>query len=155
MIRRLDHTDPKIAQNIRDVFQVSYTVEAELLKAIDFPPLQKTLDNFLKSENNFYGFLDNDKLIAVIEVHFESSCTHIQSLVVSPSYFRRGIAQNLIGHIFDNNKSELYTVETGKDNLPAIQLYQKFGFVKSKEYDTDHGVRKVRLEKKTKNKLEF
>jgi ribosomal protein S18 acetylase RimI-like enzyme len=38
------------------------------------------------------------------------------------------------------------TVETGLDNKPAIALYESFGFKEVKQYDTDHGIRKIRFE---------
>jgi len=39
-------------------------------------------------------------------------------------------------------------VETGLKNEPTTQLYLKLGFREVYQYDTDHGVRKVRFEKK-------
>ncbi|MEJ2584117.1 MAG: hypothetical protein P8Z38_03455 [Robiginitalea sp.] len=39
-------------------------------------------------------------------------------------------------------------METGLDNGPATALYRKFGFREILQYDTDHGVRKVRFEKR-------
>ena len=36
MIKRLEQTDLEIAKTIRSLFQLSYKIEAKLLKAIDF-----------------------------------------------------------------------------------------------------------------------
>ena len=38
-----------------------------------------------------------------------------------------------------------FTVETGIDNRPAIKLYTSLGFEEQRQWDTDHGVRKVQL----------
>jgi len=146
MIVNLDHTSIEVSKKIHSIFQVSYAVEAELLQAIDFPPLKRSLDNFLNSNSNFYGIEVGKELAGVIEVKTEGEATHIQSLVVHPKFFRQGIAQNLIIFVFNNYDSNVFTVETGVDNAPAITLYKKFQFKEVKQWDTDHGVRKVRFE---------
>ena len=77
------------------------------------------------------------------------SFTHIQSLVVSPKFFRQGVAQKLMEFVLESCDSKLFTVETGLENRPATELYRKFGFVEVKQWDTGHGVRKIKFEKKT------
>lgn len=42
----------------------------------------------------------------------------------------------------------IFTVETGIDNQPAIKLYESFGFQELEQWDTNHGIRKVRFEKR-------
>jgi len=147
MIRKLNNKIIEVSKKIYSVFQVSYAVEAKLIKAIDFPPLKRTLDNFLYSETAFYGFWKDNELAAVIEIKSDAHTTLIQSLVVDPKYFRQGIAAQLITFIFDEYNSKVFNVETGAANKPAIQLYEKFGFKEIKQWDTNHGVRKVRFEK--------
>lgn len=147
MIQKLDHTSINIAEKIRSVFQVSYAVEADLLKAIDFPPLKRSLANFLKSETHFYGYFQDDELAAVVEIKSENSNTHIQSLVVDLYYFRQGIGEKLVLFIFKTYNTTTFSVETGLANLPAISLYKKFGFIETKQWDTDHDIRKIRFEK--------
>lgn len=147
MIQKLDHTSANIAEKIRSVFQVSYPVEADLLKAIDFPPLKRSLANFLKSETHFYGYFQDDELAAVAEIKSENSNTHIQSLVVDPYYFRQGIGKKLVSFIFEIYTTTTFSVETGLANLPATSLYKKFGFIETKQWDTNHGIRKIRFEK--------
>ena len=152
MIRKLNHQDPDVAKKIRAVFQVSYAVEAKLLNAIDFPPLKRTLDEYLETETQFYGFWKDNALAAVVEIKRYEETTHIQSLVVDPKYFRQGIAHQLTAFVFNTFDSEKYMVETGLANKPAVMLYKKHGFKEVMQYDTDHGIRKIRLESKGKNK---
>ena len=147
MIQKLDHANVAVAQKIRSVFQVSYAIEADLLKAIDFPPLKRSLVNFLKSETDFYGYFQDDDLAAAVELKNENNNTHIQSLVVDPYYFRQGIGEKLVGFIFKTYNTPTFSVETGLANLPARSLYKKFGFIETKQWDTGHGVRKIRFEK--------
>ena len=153
MISRLEHTSDETAQRIRAVFQVSYAVEAKLLKAKNFPPLQRKLNEFLESDTFFYGYFKEDSLTAVIEIDIREDATHIQSLGVAPTYFRQGIASALLDFVLEKYPLKLITVETGLDNEPATQLYQGFGFKKTKEWDTNHGVRKIAFEliRRTRN----
>ena len=146
MIKKIDHTQLHMARAIRKIFRVSYAVEAELLKAIDFPPLKRSLAAFLESKNDFFGFFSEGQLAGVVEVDVEKDATHIQSMVVDPQYFRQGIGTALVRFVLKHYDCERFTVETGLENGPATALYRNFGFVPIHEYDTDHGIRKVRFE---------
>lgn len=147
MIQLLNHQYFEVAQQVRAIFQVSYAVEADLLQAVDFPPLKRKISEFLTCEADFYGFSIEGVIAAVIEIKTDMKAIHIQSLVVDPYYFRRGIANKLMQFVLEKYKAHLFTVETGVLNIPAIQLYTKLGFVETQQWDTDHGVRKVRFEK--------
>jgi len=148
MIVKLQNANLAIATKIRSVFQVSYAVEAEILKAVDFPPLKRNLESFLSSSNTFYGYLTDEELVAVAEIDDTNKAIHIQSLVVDPAFFRQGIASKLVEFVLNSYDSKLFTVETGLENKPAIALYKKFNFKEVKQWDTDHGVRKIRFERK-------
>ena len=148
MIIQINNKKGKIAKEIRAIFQVSYTVEAKMLKAVDFPPLQRTVSQFLTSDSEFYAYYVTKNIAGVIEIYNDEDLTHIQSLVVYPKYFRNGIGRKLVQFILDTYKLKIFTVETGIDNYPAIKLYESFGFQEQKQWDTNHGVRKVRFEKR-------
>ncbi len=147
MIIKIDHTKIEIAYEIRNIFQVSYSVEAKLLRAVDFPPLKRTISEFIDSCSIFYAYYFNDKVVGVIEIKSNKHSTHIQSLVVHPEYFRKSIGRQLVHFILDKYNSNLFTVETGRDNFPAIKLYKQLGFSKQDEWDTEHGVVKISLKK--------
>ncbi len=148
MIITLNHTSEIVSKDIRAVFQASYAVEAKLLQVVDFPPLHRELHAFVQCVNTFYGYQIEDKLIAVLELKQHAEYAHIQSLVVLPEYFRRGIGSALIHHALKHHDDAVFVVETGLANLPATALYESLGFVKTKEYDTDHLIRKVAFELK-------
>ena len=148
MIVKIDNKRNEIAQEIRRIFQASYTIEAEMLKAIDFPPLKRTMSQFLDSNSEFYAYYLIENIAGVIEIENDEDLTHIQSLVVYPKYFRNGIGRKLVQFILDNYKAKIFTVETGIDNHPAIKLYKSFGFQEQEQWDTNHGVRKVRFKKR-------
>lgn len=146
MIKQLKNKEKEVSEKIRSVFQVSYAVEAKLLKATNFPPLQRPLEDYIKSNTEFFGFLKNEALAGVIEIDHNKNTTHICSLVVDPFFFRQGIARKLMEFTLNTFESNIYSVETGVDNGPASELYKKFGFTEVKQWDTNHGVRKIRFE---------
>jgi len=145
MIKKLDHTNLAIATKMSAVFQVSYAVEAKLLNAVNFPPLQRPLESYIESTTTFFGYHIKDEIVGIIEVSSKEKRTHINSLVVSPRFFRQGIGRNLIDYILQNFSSKIFTVETGLENIPASKLYTSFHFKEVKQWDTDHGVRKIRF----------
>ena len=136
MIQKLQNNNIEIAEKIRAVFQLSYKIEAELLNAVDFPPLKRTIENFVISETAFFGYLKEKELAAVIEITTNNEFTHINSLVVDPHFFRQGIAKKMMEFVFETFDSKLFIVETGLENGPATQLYKKFGFQEVKREPT-------------------
>jgi len=147
MIIKINNKKKKIANQIQNIFQASYTVESQLLNAVDFPPLKRTISQFLHSNTEFYAYYINKNIAGVIEIENNQDLTHIQSLVVYPNYFRKGIGRTLVQFVLDIYNTKIFTVETGLENYPAIQLYTSFGFKKQNQWDTNHGVIKVRFKK--------
>ena len=147
MVLNISHTQPEQAQEIRRIFQISYIVEAKLLGATYFPPLHRSLEQFINCANDFFGYYDEHTLVAVIEMKHEKHHMHIQSLVVDPMYFRRGIASQLITYVLAHYEKDIFTVETGRDNPPARRLYESFGFVLQKTYTAAENIVKVRYQK--------
>ncbi|CAI8399765.1 MAG: Uncharacterised protein [Flavobacterium sp. SCGC AAA160-P02] len=150
MIKKLRNKDKDTSQKMRTVFQVSYAVEAELLNAIDFPPLQRTLESYIESNTIFFGYMKNQEIAGVVEISHNKNNTHINSLVVAPKFFRQGIATKLMQFVISTFDSESFTVETGLLNSPASALYKKFNFKEVKQWDTNHGVRKIKFERTNK-----
>ncbi len=147
MIKKLQNNDAEVSKKIHSVFQVSYAVEAKLLNATDFPPLKRSIANFVESRTAFYGYFVAEKLAGVIEIEHNASFTSINSLVVAPNFFRRGIGSQLIKFVFNTYNSEQFVVETGLENGPATKLYKSFGFKEVKQWDTDFGIRKIKFER--------
>jgi ribosomal protein S18 acetylase RimI-like enzyme len=147
MIEKLQNSNLEVAEKIRAVFQVSYKVEAKLLNAVDFPPLKRPIEEYVNCSNQFFGFVKDNELAAVVEIIHNEEYTHIRSLVVDPAFFRLGIASKLMEFTLDTFNSSLFIVETGLANAPATDLYKKFNFQVVKEWDTEFGIRKIKMER--------
>ncbi|GAA4270643.1 GNAT family N-acetyltransferase [Hyunsoonleella aestuarii] len=151
MIERLENNDIEVSKRIRTVFQSSYKVEAKLLNATDFPPLKRPLKSYVNSNTEFFGYLKDGELAGVIEIYHNNSFTDINSLVVSPTFFRQGIARKLMEFVFNTFDSNLFVVETGLENGPATELYKKFDFKEVKQWNTEQGIRKIKFERRINN----
>ena len=77
MIKKLQHTNLEISREMRAVFQVSYAVEAQLLNAVNFPPLQRPLKNYVESNTTFFGYHIKDDIVGVIEVSSNEKATPV------------------------------------------------------------------------------
>jgi ribosomal protein S18 acetylase RimI-like enzyme len=86
--------------------------------------------------NDNFVCMDNDKIIAHITYNPKSKrrngSIYMVNLTVLPEYRRQGIAQKLIytanNYYVDNGYTLLTSLNVDKDNIPAINLYQKVGF---------------------------
>jgi ribosomal protein S18 acetylase RimI-like enzyme len=143
MIKLLHQQKSSVAKQIYRTFQASYAVEADLLGSDDFPPLKRTVKDIVESNTSFYGYLKKDVLMAVMEIQTNKTHIHIQSLTVDPQYFRQGIGNSLLNFAIDSFPSEAFTVETGLGNIPAIRLYENFGFIRQKIWMTEVGIEKI------------
>ena len=145
MILKLDNSDDVVAQQIYRVFQCSYKIEADLIGTSNFPPLSRSATDIAQSSTCFYGFVDNQCLAAVIEIAYENHHLEIHSLTVDPQFFRKGIAAKVMEYILDLYEYSEAIVETAVVNIPAIKLYQKYGFVEFKQWTPAHGIPKVAM----------
>ena len=147
MIALLDHHCEGVAKAIYDVFQLSYKVEASLIGVDDFPPLERDATHIQSSTSQFLGYQMGDDVVAVVEYSQDGSTLCIDSLVVHPRYFRRGLASQLLRSLLTRVDWQVADVETAAANGPALTLYQKHGFSESEFWRTADGIEKVRLMK--------
>jgi len=145
MITKLENSNEIIANQIHTIFQSSYKVEAQLIGVHDFPPLLRSVKDIVNSKTDFYGFNDNNCLAAIIEIEIDEKHLDIHSLTVDPKYFRKGIADKLINYVLKTFDLTVAIVETASVNQPAINLYERNGFVEFKKWTPSHGIEKVAM----------
>jgi GNAT superfamily N-acetyltransferase len=141
----LDHRSHVTANRIYDLFQCSYQVEAELIGATGFPPLERSAWEVQTARSCFLGQWIGADLAAVLEYSCDETHLSIDSLVVHPHYFRRGIASRILRSVLEQADWQTADVETAAGNAPAIALYEKFGFYPARLWTSEDGIEKVQL----------
>jgi ribosomal protein S18 acetylase RimI-like enzyme len=141
----LDHRSYETANRIHDLFQCSYQVEAGLIGASGFPPLERSAWEVQTARSRFLGQWIGSELAAVLEYRGDETHLSIDSLVVHPQYFRRGIASRILRALLEQVDWQTADVETAAGNAPAIALYEKFGFYQSRLWTAEDGIEKVQL----------
>lgn len=138
MIKKMDITNPVLAESLLSVQIPSYEVEAALIDFYEIPPLKDTVDSLLLCEETFYGYYINDELCGAIAIKAEGSEIDIHRMMVHPNHFRKGIAKKLL-HFVENLDGEYSSiiVSTGSKNTPAIHLYTQSGFLETGVIDIE------------------
>lgn len=72
----------------------------------------------------------DDKIIGFISATDLGETCDILSLVVDPKYRNKMVASNLIDYLISELSEDLklITLEVASKNIPAVNLYEKFGF---------------------------
>ena len=130
-VKPLDNSDAAVAAKIYVVQMAAYEQEARLIGAQHFPPLHVTADDVRLSNDLFFGIHCKQDIVGVIAVCENPSMRSltVNSLVVHPSYQRRGVGRLLLSFVTSQFEALHITVSTAVKNTPALALYAKLGFV--------------------------
>lgn len=88
-----------------------------------------------KKHSHFWVVTDDEtdeKLFGYVVFSFPAEQAHIQTIAVDPEFQRGGIASYLMRKIIQyvsNRNGESIILEVRAGNAPAVQFYQKIGFV--------------------------
>ncbi|MGE7604113.1 GNAT family N-acetyltransferase [Peribacillus sp. NPDC097675] len=113
----------------------AYAVEAEMIGYFEIPPLLETFDQFTSCKETFIGFFIDGEIAGAISYKNESGQIEICRMIVHPDHFRKGIANALLTHLQSIVLGEKLTVSTGALNHPARKLYEKNGFLHTKDVE--------------------
>jgi ribosomal protein S18 acetylase RimI-like enzyme len=128
-IRKLEITDRVVAEQVLEIQHVSYRIEAELIGFDALPPLLETWQDLAESGETFFGAFVGHDLAGAISYKLQDAVLDIHRVMVHPDYFRRGIAQKLVGFVQAREQDvKRVIVSTGTRNHPAVALYLKLGF---------------------------
>jgi len=81
---------------------------------------------------NYYGIYKNDQLVAVTGERMKmDGYTELSAIVTHPEYTGKGYAKQLIVHASNKifNESKIPYLHVADNNVNAIRLYEKLGFV--------------------------
>lgn len=148
MIKELDLTNMKIAASVLQLQIASYKIEAELIGFYEIPPLKDTLDSLTECDEIFYGYFINNILAGLISYKINENILDIHRVAVHPCFFKRGIAGKMISFIEKiEGTINKAVVCTGKENLPAVNLYLKNGYQKVKDIEISKRIYLTEFEK--------
>ncbi|WP_223067941.1 GNAT family N-acetyltransferase [Paenibacillus caui] len=129
MIQTIDFQNVELVKTLFNLQRDSYVVEAELINFYEIPPLMESFEDFQKCTEQFLGYFENLELAGAVSYELEGDELTICRLVVDPGHFKKGIAQKLLDAVESSNAdASLIKVSTGKDNVPAKNLYLKNKF---------------------------
>jgi ribosomal-protein-alanine N-acetyltransferase len=77
------------------------------------------------------GAFEGDRLVGYVVNSRYVDAWHVMNVAVSPSHQGRGIATQLLEHLFEVTRDDErrgYTLEVRMSNTDAIRLYEKLGF---------------------------
>ncbi len=90
------------------------------------------------------GAFEDEQLLAYLIVSCYVDAWHVMNVAVAPGRRRRGLAQSLLGALFERTLEDArrgYTLEVRVSNDGAIKLYERLGFHSSgirRGYYTDN-----------------
>ncbi|MEK4092658.1 GNAT family N-acetyltransferase [Viridibacillus sp. FSL H8-0110] len=132
LIKIIDISNSKNAEDVLNIQIPSYKVEAEIIGSYEIPPLKDTVYTLQHCGETFFGYYENEELCGVISIKVDDD-VDIHRLIVHPNHFRKGIAQLLLNFIETKFQIETIKVATGSKNIPAVSFYKKNGFRNIKE----------------------
>ncbi|PLT29919.1 GNAT family N-acetyltransferase [Peribacillus deserti] len=148
MIKKINHTDIQDAVEILRVQLPAYKREAELIGFQGIPQLKDQTEDIQSSSEVFTGYYEGDMLCGFISFEILGETMDICRLVVDPEHFRKGIAGRLIQYLLEENPHlKKMTVSTGTANLPAVNLYEKYGFKRAGTTEITNGITLTQLVK--------
>lgn len=148
MILLVDIHQPEIAQQIYTLQQAAYHIEGELIGYAALPPLLESLETLQQSGEQFLVFQEAEQFAGVLAYTRSNNALEICRMMVSPAYFRRGIAAKLLEAI-ETIEAEVnqIVVSTAAQNLPALALYHKYNYRQRFTTTLPDGLKLVTLSK--------
>jgi len=110
------------------VQHAAYEVEAELIGYPQLPPLHETLEALQATPEELWLCEEGGELCGAVGLEQHPDELVIARLFVAPAFFRRGVGSALVAQALARADGRPVRVGTGARNLPALALYERFGF---------------------------
>ncbi|XID95893.1 GNAT family N-acetyltransferase [Paenibacillaceae bacterium WGS1546] len=150
IIVELDIRDADTAEEVWALQHPAYRAEAALIGVADLPPLQDTVRTLQACGETFLGLRNAEgELAGAVSYEQEEAGRYaICRMMVHPDCMRRGIGSRLLGRLLSGLPATAeWTVTAEIRNVPAIALYEKFGFVRRESFKPVPDIEMVRFVK--------
>jgi ribosomal protein S18 acetylase RimI-like enzyme len=129
----LDHRTRGVAEQIVEVQQAGYRVEAELTGFDGMPGLTQDADDVMSLGVTILGAVDDeldDRVVGIAGYRRHGDLVDVDRLAVHPEQFRRGIGAALLDEL-ESREADARRIEvtTSTGNTPATSLYLRAGYV--------------------------
>ena len=144
----LDLGDAATLDRVVALQRAAYAVEAQLIGAVELPPMRETPAQLRASGETFLGAHRVGRLVGAVSYKRHGGTVDIHRLVVDPAAFRGGVATALLDALEAREAgAEHWTVGTGAANAPARALYERRGYAVTEQRVVPGGIRWVRLDR--------
>lgn len=120
--------DPYYARILLDLQKAAYAVEAGLLGDDRLPPLRDTLVEIAAWRGQWVVAWEGTQLLGAVAWDDRGDELEIDRLMVAPAASRRGVGSALLQTVIGAAGRRPIHTATGRDNPPAIRMYEKHGF---------------------------
>ena len=102
----------------------------------------RELSSEFESGVEFYGWMENGVLVAVMGIQLVNGVTLIRHAYVLTTHQRRRIGETLLEHLKSLARTSMVLVGTWEAAYWAVSFYEKHGFMLSSREETDRLLRK-------------
>ena len=142
MISRLQHTEFKaILHVVNDAAEAYRGVIPEDRWKEPYMSTEELREE-IESSVEFYGWVENDVLVAVMGIQHVNDVTLVRHAYVLTNRQRKGIGEKLLRHLLSLARTSEVLVGTWEEAYWAIRFYEKHCFKLTSREETDRLLRK-------------
>ena len=92
-----------------------------------------TGDKILKAQDKFRTILgiENGKVVGYIDISYGFQKNVVFDVFVKEEYRNMGFAKDMLAYAIELDESKNIFLEVDTDNIPAIKVYERLGFIKT------------------------
>ncbi len=111
-------------ENTADIFLVEQA-------CFSIPWTEQSISDSIESDSNYFNIAYADgKPAGYMSMQLAAGEGDIMRVAVLPEYRRLGIGRALLNECFASTKPDVVFLDVREKNVPAIKLYESFGFEK-------------------------
>ena len=116
----------------REIYEHLLKTEPVFLNDLRSRVNLKDYSKKMSKNSKTFEMWDDNFLVGIICAYFKKNKSYISNVSVLQEYYGQGLAKDMLRKIIkfsENRRVSFIELEVNIDNIPAIKLYKKFGFV--------------------------